>query len=298
MYTPDKWEILSEINSVGCITIVSLIFGRKIAGVEGPIVYVRSLTLVFYLLVWIFQLIACMAVSTNNGNHLSCMLGFFTASVVYMLARISLCLYFMEKIYIISVPETPRLRSPIYLGGTALLLPYVAIMIVVVMHRTVEVDPDMAYHCIVGYSREASIPALCYDLLVLGLCIGAFTKLSFYPTIRQRRSQQASTLILMAKRNIFASTVPCMTATVNYLVMIWRGGRERGLVSLSICTLDLTIVALVLHWVTSHYAEIPVLEKVLEPVNISRPLKLEIKQHQEVIVLTELHSGRKNSSTV
>lgn len=98
MYQPDQWEILSEINSVACVTAISLIAGRKIAGVEGPVYYVRGLLLLLYTLTWAFDLIACMLVSTNNGNSISCVLMFFNCSVVYTSAKITLYLYFVEKV--------------------------------------------------------------------------------------------------------------------------------------------------------------------------------------------------------
>lgn len=98
MYTPDQYEIVSEINSVACVTAVSLIFGRKIAAVDGPIYYVRGLILTLYGLTWAFDLIACMIVSTNNGNYISCTLGFYNCVLFYTFAKITLYLYFTEKV--------------------------------------------------------------------------------------------------------------------------------------------------------------------------------------------------------
>lgn len=98
MYKPDQWEILSEICSVACITAVSLIFGRKVAGIDGPVYYVRGLLMVLYSLAWAFDMIACMLVSTNNGNYISCILGFYNIVLIYMAAKVCLLLYFLEKV--------------------------------------------------------------------------------------------------------------------------------------------------------------------------------------------------------
>lgn len=110
MYSPDQYEIVSEINSVACVTAVSLIFGRKIAAVDGPIYYVRGLILTLYGLTWAFDLIACMLVSTNNGNYISCTLGFFNCALFYTFAKIMLYLYFTEKVYIV-VPAMTRIHN-------------------------------------------------------------------------------------------------------------------------------------------------------------------------------------------
>lgn len=103
MYSPDQWEIIAEVNSVACITIVSLIFGRKVASIDGPIHYVRSLLLILYGLSWVFNLIACMLTSTNNGNYISCVLTHYNCSIIYTLSKIVLNLYFIEKASDVSI---------------------------------------------------------------------------------------------------------------------------------------------------------------------------------------------------
>jgi hypothetical protein len=102
MYSPDQWEIIAEVNSVTCITIVSLIFGRKIASIDGPVHYVRGLLLLLYALCWAFNLIACMLTSTNNGNFISCVLTNFNCALIYTGAKAVLYLYFIEKVSLLN----------------------------------------------------------------------------------------------------------------------------------------------------------------------------------------------------
>lgn len=98
MYSPDQWEILAEVNSVTCITLVSLIFGRKLASIDGPIHYCRALLLILYGLSWAFNLISCMLTSTNNGNFISCVMTQFNVALIATAAKIALYLYFIEKV--------------------------------------------------------------------------------------------------------------------------------------------------------------------------------------------------------
>jgi hypothetical protein len=98
MYSPDAYEILAEVNSVTCITVLSLIFGRKIASIDGPIHYVRGLLLALYGLSWVFNLIACMLTSTNNGNSISCILTVFNCTIIFTATKTALYLYFIEKV--------------------------------------------------------------------------------------------------------------------------------------------------------------------------------------------------------
>ncbi|KAI7851697.1 hypothetical protein BDC45DRAFT_467132 [Circinella umbellata] len=292
MYTPDNYEIISEINSVACVTAISLILGRKIASVDGPIYYVRGLLIIMYSLTLAFDLIACMLVSTNNGNYVSCMLGFFNCVILYTSAKIALYLYFVEKIYILHIPKAIRLRSPIYWIGLGLLSPYIGLIILMSLYRVTEVSNESPYHCTIGYTLPGSVPILCYDVLVTLSCAGIFIKCYSFPNIAQQTSHQASSLKIMAKRNIIGSIAACLTATVNYAIMIAMDGRERGLVALSISTLDITIISCVIHWVTATTAELQYVQTVLNKGNLDKPMKLEIKQHQEVIVLTELTANK------
>lgn len=101
MYSPDQWEILAEVASVGCITLISLVFGRKLASIEGPIHYVQVLLLTLYGLAWAFNLIACMLTSTNNGNFISCVMTQFNVALIATAAKIVLFLYFTEKVMLV-----------------------------------------------------------------------------------------------------------------------------------------------------------------------------------------------------
>lgn len=102
MYTPDAYEIVSEVISVACITAVSLLFGRKAASIERPVYYIRGLLLALYGATWAYSIIACMATSTNNGNSISCSLSLYNRVLVYTIAKVLLYLYFIEKVRSVS----------------------------------------------------------------------------------------------------------------------------------------------------------------------------------------------------
>lgn len=289
MYSPDQWEILAEVNSVACITIVSLIFGRKLASIDGPIHYVRGLLLVLYGFSWAFNLIACMLTSTNNGNFISCVLTHFNVAIIYTASKVALYLYFIEKIHIISVPKTSRFKSPMYLINLALLLPNLAVILVQILFRVNVVSDTYPYHCTVGMALPASVISLGYDVLLSCLYIGIFIKYYCFPTTAQQTAHQSSSLHMMAKRNSIAAIAALITSCANYIILISLNGLERGLVASSVSALSVTIICLFIHWVTTHPAEIQLNERALQRVNGDKPVRLEIKQHQEVVILTELN---------
>ncbi|KAG1558890.1 hypothetical protein G6F46_007653 [Rhizopus delemar] len=289
MYSPDQWEILAEVNSVACITIVSLIFGRKLASIDGPIHYVRALLLILYGLSWAFNLIACMLTSTNNGNFISCVMTQFNVALIGTAAKVVLYLYFIEKAYIISVPKTSRMRSSLYLVCLALLFPSLATMILQILFRINIVAIDYPFHCTVGLELPASILSLCYDALMNIMFAAIFSKFYCFPTTAQQTAHQSSSLHMMAKRNAITAIISLLTLCINYIILIRFSGSERGLVASSSNALALSIICTTIHWVTTHPAESQLNEKALQRANGDKQFICKIKQLQEVVVLTEFN---------
>lgn len=114
---------------------------------------------------------------------------------------------------------------------------------------------------------------------------------------------------MMAKRNAIAAITALITSSANFVILICLNGHERGLVASSVSALSLTIICMVIHWgmlrmmiscqlmsthiftiVTTHPAELRLNERALQRVNGDKPVRLEIKQHQEVVILTELNN--------
>ncbi|CAO3621689.1 unnamed protein product [Cunninghamella blakesleeana] len=291
MYSPDSYEILAEVCSVACITILSIIFGRKIASIEGRVYYIRGLLLFLYGFSWAIALIGCMVTSTNNGNSISCSLSFFNITLIYTLTKIILNLYWTEKLYIISLTKISRLRSFTYNFNIIILLPYVAVIALMIYYRVIFVNDTAPFHCWIGYELPAAITALAYDLLVTLVFTGTFAKYHFYPSQAQQASQYAMSLKITTQRNIIIGIVSIVTCLVKYILLAVYTQGLRGLIVTCVTTLEVTIVCCVVHWVTTHPAESQFMERILPNHNSNeKPVKLEIKQHQEVVVLTELNS--------
>ncbi|CAO3597351.1 unnamed protein product [Absidia cylindrospora] len=291
MYSPDEYEILAEVCSVSCITLLSIIFGRKVASIDGRMYYIRGLLLALYLCSWAVALIGCMLTSTNNGNTISCSIAFFNISLIYTITKIVLYLYWIEKLYIVSMPKISRFRSFWYNFNVIVLLPYVALVVLMIYYRIIDVAQDSPYHCSIGYQLPASITVLSYDVFIILMFTGMFAKLHFMPSPAQLASQHAVAVSITTGRNIIIGITALVTSLVKYGLTVAYQDGLRGLIATCVTTLDVTIVSCVVHWVTTHPAETQFMDRVLPEQNSSeKPLKLEIKQHQEVVVLTELTS--------
>lgn len=97
MFAPDKWEILSEVNSVFCITFVCFFLGRKLSSAQGPAHYARILVTSLFVVSWAFNLISTLLISTNNNNFTSCSLSIFMCITLYAMSKILIYLFLIEK---------------------------------------------------------------------------------------------------------------------------------------------------------------------------------------------------------
>lgn len=98
MFAPDKWEILSEVNSVFCITFVCFFLGRKLSSAQGPAHYARILVTSLFIVSWAFNLISTLLISTNNNNFTSCSISIFMCITLYAISKILIYLFLIEKV--------------------------------------------------------------------------------------------------------------------------------------------------------------------------------------------------------
>ncbi|CAO3676500.1 unnamed protein product [Umbelopsis ramanniana] len=286
MFSPDKWEVLSEINSVLCITIICFFLGRKFSSQQGPTHYARVLVISLFSVSWAFNLISTLLVSTNNNNITSCTLSIFMCITLYALSKIFIYLFLIEKIYVVVSNEQSRYESKLYRINIALLLPYVAIFIVMIIYRTAYIMDDGTYFCHIGLGLPATLSLVSYDFFITTYYTLMFVRMLIWPSQGGSNSAPGAqtSLRYVAKRNLVAAIVALIVSSANVVILITLDGVERGLVCLTCCTLDVTINASAIFWVTSHQSEIEHLNR----QRLDRKVKLEIKQHQEVIIMREI----------
>ncbi|KAI7819320.1 hypothetical protein BC939DRAFT_479678 [Gamsiella multidivaricata] len=109
MYQPDVEESVSLFISLICISLMSVLFGRKTAGTKlGAINYARGLVIALYLISWAFSLIATMLAQTNNYNIVSCTMSIYICIILYAISKIVIYLFLMEKVYVVTAVGSTR----------------------------------------------------------------------------------------------------------------------------------------------------------------------------------------------
>lgn len=182
--------------------------------------------------------------------------------------------------------EQSRYDCKLYRLNIALLLPYVGIFIVMIVYRTAYIMDDGTYFCHIGLGLPATLSLVSYDFFITTYYTLVFVRMLIWPSQHGSNSAPGAqtSLRYVAKRNLVAAIVALIVSSANVVILITLDGVERGLVCLTSCTLDVTINASAIFWVTSHQSEIEHLNR----QRLDRKVKLEIKQHQEVIIMREI----------
>ncbi|GAA5810452.1 hypothetical protein MFLAVUS_003873 [Mucor flavus] len=106
--------------------------------------------------------------------------------------------------------------------------------------------------CIIGLELIASIPLLIYDFVFNTYMTILFIK----PLMKSEDGTQvgwkASRLHDVARRTLVASIVALLVSFANILTLTIFNGRERGVLCLTCCTVDVTINVATIHWVTAN----------------------------------------------
>ncbi|KAF8940579.1 hypothetical protein EDD21DRAFT_381164 [Dissophora ornata] len=249
MYEPDVEESISLFISLTCISLMALLFGRKTAGTKfAAINYARGLVVCLFLVSWAFSLIAAMLVQTNNYNMLSCELSILSCIALYALSKIIIYLFLMEKVYVVTAIGVTRSNFFLYKVNLALMLPYIAVITLMVVFRNSKIEDGGM--CYIGLLRPGALPLILYDIFM-----------SCWLTFLFLRPLMSSTSLLqgpskgklreVARRTLLGSLIALMLSSANIFTLVYFNGRERGLICLASCTVDVTLNAITVHWVTS-----------------------------------------------
>lgn len=249
--SPDALEIISEFISLVCITVLASAIGLKTYGEKiKTINYGRVMVILLYVTSWAFATTSAIIVSTNNNNMTSCTLGMLSCDIFYAGSKIVIYAWLIERIHLVTAVKTPRLKTNQYRFHLVLLLPYIIILVLMLTYRNIYLEEDGK--CTIGLQLVASVPLLVYDFIFNFYLTWLFMAPLMSVGLTSRANWKRSRLYKLARRTLVASIVSLLISFANVLVVVITHGHERGLVCLTMCTLDVTINAVVVHWVTTN----------------------------------------------
>ncbi|KAF9323840.1 hypothetical protein BG006_001109 [Podila minutissima] len=246
---PDVPAIISLLVSLMAISLMSVLFGRKTSGTNmSSINYARGLVISLYMVSWGFTTIAAVLTSTNPGNMTSCALSIFVCISLYAASKIIIYLFLIEKVYVVSSVTTTRKDTLLYRVNILLLTPYTVILVLMVLNRVAVLDEKD--ECIIGLKPLASIFLILYDIFVSSWLTILFIR-PLMSTNSVLQGPSKGKLRQVARRTLIGSIVALVLSSGNVFTLVYYGGYEDSVLCLLSCTLDVTLNAVTVHWVTS-----------------------------------------------
>ncbi|KAI8374459.1 uncharacterized protein BYT42DRAFT_576444 [Radiomyces spectabilis] len=276
LVSPDSLEVASEFISLACITVLAVALGAKTNGETlKTLNYGRFLVIMLYTLSWAFSATSVVLVSTNNSklfyvkkipgeaithlspffqpildNMTSCTLAMLTCDIFYAGSKIAIYAWLIERVHLVTAVKTTRFKTCQYRFHLVLLLPYVIILALMLTFRNIYLEPDGK--CTIGLQHVASIPLLVYDFIFNLYLTWLFMRPLMNVGRNSRTDWKRSRLYKLARRTLVASVVCLLISFFNVLVVVITHGHERGLVCLTMCTVDVTVNVVTVHWVTTN----------------------------------------------
>ncbi|KAI8335240.1 hypothetical protein EDC96DRAFT_579134 [Choanephora cucurbitarum] len=251
---PDILEIISELISLICITVLATAVGSKTFGEKVKTInYGRFMVILLYLLSWAFATTSVVIVSTNNNNIVSCTLGMLSCDIFYAGSKVVVYAWLIERIHLVTAVKTARLKTRQYRFHLVLLCPFIIIFALMLTYRNIYLETDGK--CTIGLQLVASVPLIVYDFVLNLYLTWLFMAPLMNIGLTSRSNWKRSRLYKLARRTMVASIVSLLISFANVLVVVITKGHERGLVCLTMCTVDVTINAVTVYWVTTNHKD-------------------------------------------
>ncbi|CAO3665283.1 hypothetical protein G6F70_003015 [Rhizopus microsporus] len=247
---PDTYEMASELTSLTCITVLAVALGAKTYGEKlKTLNYGRALVILLYSLSWAFAVTSIVVVSTNNHNIISCTLGMLSCDFFYAGSKIVAYAWLIERVHLVTAVKTTRLKTAQYRFHILLLCPYIIIFALMLSFRNIYLEADGT--CMIGLQDIASIPLLVYDFIFNLYLTWLFMRPLTNIGRNTRTDWKVTRLYKLARRTLVASIMCLSISFLNVLLVVLTHGHQRGLVCLTMCTVDVTVNVVTVHWVTT-----------------------------------------------
>ncbi|KAG0369850.1 hypothetical protein BGZ54_008678 [Gamsiella multidivaricata] len=246
---PEAPRIISLLVSLLAISLMSVLFGRKTSGTHmANINYARGLVISLYVVSWAFTTIAAILTSTNTGNIVSCTFSIFVCLSLYAASKIIIYLFLIEKVYVVSSVTTTRKDTRLYRLNILLLTPYTVILVLMILNRVAVLNEDG--ECFIGLKPTASITLILYDIFISCWLTVLFIR-PLMSTTSVLQGPSKGKLRHVARRTFIGSLVALILSSGNVFTLVYYRGHEYSVLCLLSCTLDVTLNACTVHWVTS-----------------------------------------------
>ena len=252
-------EKLGVLYLTSCLALIVLLTGRRLTYTlikkhSSGLSFADFITCTAIIVACCFAYLATILATAGTGSMLVCTLGIFLCIIFYTASKGTVYLLFMEKAYQAhrGFTNTDRLKSRLYQVNVFLFSLYGILFVLMIVFRIHEiVNPYEQGLCLIGIASEASVPLVIYDTFFSVY----LTTLFLVPVIRSMRSTShqgnaslgSSRTRDTVRRNLIGMSIATLSSGLNILSLALLP-KQRLVVCLSLCTTDVVINCLVIHY--------------------------------------------------
>ncbi|KAF1926397.1 uncharacterized protein M421DRAFT_7010 [Didymella exigua CBS 183.55] len=296
--------------------ILSLLLGARFNRLRESAMILRNVTSIIVLILYFLALAfifssAIMLAGQGLFNHNLCFSATWICLILYTACKGTIYIFIVERIHAVRAPFVRRTRDWLYWSLMAIVVgSFFGVAINAYLKLIIKMQDDGRCH--MGIPGQASIPFMVVDISVnaaltgvffyllrpvvnlhgLNTISGVFGKSSVknrdMPQARKETAVQRNIRILLWK-SLFGSMLITLPTIANMVQFYITGGRELALICLSLCVVDVSWDAVVIHWLTFGSAEAEKeftrsTQESLRSMRVPTPGSLRPKESQEVIM--------------
>jgi hypothetical protein len=159
------------------------------------------------------------------------------------------CCFLTKNIYIHGILVLLlALPKQLYRANILLLTPYTVILVLMILNRVAVLDEED--YCFIGLKPTASITLILYDIFISSWLTILFIR-PLMSTTSVLQGPSKGKLRQVARRTLIGSIIALVLSSANVFTLVYFKGYEDSVLCLLSCTLDVTLNACTIHWVTS-----------------------------------------------
>jgi hypothetical protein len=251
---PVGGQVMSVILSMVSLSVLSVFLTKRVLTVKywQKLPFVVWVTFAIYLVSYLFVFVTALLQYSFgvNSSYGLCDGAILLCLVCYVLTKLLIYLFLVEKAYIIRNSPKRRMQSKLYLFNSfGIMTVFIVVIVLNFYYRIVRMEEGICY---IGMKGLGIIPLITFD----GLANTYLTMMFLIPLRKlysfknMARTSANIRLRNVAFRTFVGSVCTLLSSAVNLTVLAALNG-EPGWVCLMCCNCDVLFSAIVIYWVTS-----------------------------------------------
>lgn len=235
--------LLQSASLVG-VSVLSVLALPRLTNLNSKTPLYKWLVVIALCAAWVFACIASL-LSLVPADEDICLAAVVLCATLYGATKFVVYLFLVERLHLIATSSKgPRHKNPVYIVSLFLLLPFLAIVVLLVVYRVDDVKDGM---CHIGLLREGAIPLVTYDTFFGLFQTTLFASIMYRYIYSTGRNNDTQTAILRKALKVafLGSFVAFLISSLNIFTLVVKEDLHSHL-CLFICVVDVVGNALII----------------------------------------------------